>query len=404
MLMPNRTRWIVIVAGTGLAIVTIVVAFLIIDADTADTPVVAATPTPSSTDDGFVALTPFQARVLGFDVLDEVDLPEDNPFSQAKADLGRLLFFDPRLSANSSISCASCHQPAQGWADGLPLSFGYAGSVHWRNTPTVINSAFHPKQGWDGKALRLDIQAQGAMKSAVAQNVGPVMAEERLRQIPEYVKRFEEVFGPGGPWFDDASRAIAVFESTIISTNVPFDRFMEGDESALSDSAKRGFKLFTTTAGCSACHRGRLFTDEDFHGLGVPAPADFSEDPVRQITFRYEVRARGVTEDVYRAATDDPGLYLVTKVDTDYGQFRTPMLRELGQTAPYMHNGAFATLEEVIDFYDRGGGESPNLDPLISPLGLSSQDKADLVAFLESLTGDSIIIEKPELPPYEVIQ
>jgi cytochrome c peroxidase len=136
----------------------------------------------------------------------------------------------------------------------------------------------------------------------------------------------------------------------------------------------------------------------------VPAPADFSEDPVRQITFRYEVRARGVTEDVYRAATDDPGLYLVTKVDTDYGQFRTPMLRELGQTAPYMHNGAFATLEEVIDFYDRGGGESPNLDPLISPLDLSSQDKADLVAFLESLTGDSIIIEKPELPPYEVIQ
>jgi cytochrome c peroxidase len=402
--MPVRIRWIALGAA-GIPVIVIIVIFALMNGDDdADTPAAMASPTPGSADDTFVPLTPFQARVLGFDVLDEVNLPQDNPFSEAKVELGRLLFFDPRLSANSAVSCASCHQPDQGWTDGLPLSFGYAGSVHWRNTPTIINAAFHPKLDWDGKALRLDIQAQGAMKGAVAMNMDPVMVEERLRQIPGYVKRFDDVFGPGGPWFDDASRAIAVFQSTILSSNVPFDRFMEGDESALSEPEKRGFKLFTTTAGCSACHRGRLFTDEDFHGLGVPTPEEFSTDAIRQITFNYQLRSRGVSEEVYRNATDDPGLYLVTKIDTDFGQFRTPMLRELGQTAPYMHNGAYATLEEVIEFYDVGGGESPNLDPLLRPLGLTDQDKSDLIVFLNSLTGDPIVVEEPQLPPYEVIK
>ena len=399
--MPVRIRWIAL-GAVAIPVIAIIVIVVLMSGD--DAPGVTTSPTPSTADGEFVPLTPFQARVLGFDVLDEVNLPQDNPFSEAKVELGRLLFFDPRLSANSAVSCASCHQPGQGWTDGLPLSFGYAGSVHWRNTPTIINSAFHPKLDWDGKALRLDIQAQGAMKGAVAMNMDPVMVEERLRQIPEYVKRFDDVFGPGGPWFDDASRAIAIFQSTILSSNVPFDRFMEGDESALSESEKRGFKLFTTTAGCSACHRGRLFTDEDFHGLGVPAPEQFSTDAIRQITFNYQLRSRGVSEEVYRTATDDPGLYLVTKLDTDFGQFRTPMLRELGQTAPYMHNGAFATLEEVIEFYNAGGGESPNLDPLLRPLGLTDQDKSDLIVFLNSLTGDPIVVEEPQLPPYEVIK
>ena len=405
MLKPVRSRWIALVAAAGITVVVIAaIVMLMIGGDDAEAPIVTASPTPSAVVESFVPLTPFQVRVLSFDVLEPVELPQDNPFSEAKSELGRLLFFDPRLSANSAVSCASCHQPDRGWGDGLALSFGYAGSVHWRNTPTVINSAYHPKLGWDGKALRLDIQAQGAMKGAVAQNIDPVLAEERLRQIPEYVERFAEVFGPGGPWFEDASRAIAVFQSTLISRNVPFDRFMEGDESALSESAQRGLKLFTTDAGCSACHRGRLFTDEDFHALGVPAPEGFSNDPVRQIAFRYQLRARGAPEEFYRTATDDPGLYLVTKIETDLGQFRTPMLRELGYTAPYMHNGAFDTLEQVIDFYDAGGGESQNLDPLLRPLGLSGQDKRDLVVFLESLTGDPIIMEAPELPAYEVLE
>jgi cytochrome c peroxidase len=399
--MPVRIRWTAL-GAVGITVIAIIVTVVFMSRD--DAPSVVTSPTPSDASGEFVPLTPFQARVLGFDVLDEVNLPQDNPFSEAKVALGRLLFFDPRLSANSAISCASCHQPNQGWTDGLPLSFGYAGSVHWRNTPTVINSAFHPKLDWDGKALRLDIQAQGAMKGAVAMNMDPVMVEERLRQIPEYVKRFDDVFGPGGPWFEDASRAIAIFQSTILSSNVPFDRFMEGDESALSESEKRGFKLFTTTAGCSACHRGRLFTDENFHGLGVPTPEQFSTDAIREITFKYQLRSRGVSEEVYRTATDDPGLYLVTKVDTDFGQFRTPMLRELGQTAPYMHNGAFATLEEVIEFYNSGGGESPNLDPLLRPLGLTEENKSDLMAFLMSLTGDPILVEEPQLPPYEEIK
>lgn len=404
--MPVRFRWIALVTAAGITVVVIAIAVALVNGggDASAPPGAAASPTPSTAADPFVALTPFQLRVLSFDVLEPVELPEDNPFTEAKSELGRFLFFDPRLSANSAVSCASCHQPDRGWADALPLNFGYAGSVHWRNTPTVINSAYHPKLDWDGKALRLDIQAQGAMKGALAQNMDPVLVEERLRQIPEYVRRFAEVFGPGGPWFEDASRALAVFQSTLVSRNAPFDRFMEGDDSALSESAQRGLKLFTTTAGCSACHRGRLFTDEDFHALGVPAPDDFSDDPVRQITFRYQLRSRGAPEEVYRTATDDPGLYLVTKSQTDIGQFRTPMLRELGYTAPYMHNGAFETLEQVIAFYDAGGGVSPNLDPLLRPLGLSDRDKQDLVAFLQSLTGDPIVVEAPELPPYEVFK
>lgn len=404
--MPVRFRWIALVTAAGITAVVIAIAVALVNGggDASAPPGAADSPTPSTAADPFVALTPFQLRVLSFDVLEPVELPEDNPFTEAKSELGRFLFFDPRLSANSAVSCASCHQPDRGWADALPLNFGYAGSVHWRNTPTVINSAYHPKLGWDGKALRLDIQAQGAMKGALAQNMDPVLVEERLRQIPEYVRRFAEVFGPGGPWFEDASRALAVFQSTLVSRNAPFDRFMEGDDLALSESAQRGLKLFTTTAGCSACHRGRLFTDEDFHALGVPAPDDFSDDPVRQITFRYQLRSRGAPEEVYRTATDDPGLYLVTKSQTDIGQFRTPMLRELGYTAPYMHNGAFETLEQVIAFYDAGGGVSPNLDPLLRPLGLSDRDKQDLVAFLQSLTGDPIVVMAPELPPYEVFK
>ena len=179
--MPVRIHWIAL-GAVGITVIAIIVTVLLMTGD--DAPSVIASPTPSAEDNEFVPLTPFQARVLGFDGLDEVNLPQDNPFSEAKVALGRLLFFDPRLSANSAVSCASCHQPGQGWTDGLPLSFGYAGAVHWRNTPTVINSAFHPKLDWDGKALRLDIQAQGAMKGAVAMNMDPVMVEERLRQIP----------------------------------------------------------------------------------------------------------------------------------------------------------------------------------------------------------------------------
>ena len=350
-----------------------------------------------------VGVSPADLRALGFDILSPVVMPPDNPLNDAKIELGKLLFFDPRMSANSSISCASCHQPAQGWGEGLDINFGFTNTPHWRNSQTIINSAYLSKLFWGGEKLSLEAQAKSAWTGATAQNLDPDLAEERMRQIPEYVRLFTVAFGSTGPSFDDALRAVAAFEATINSTNVPFDRYLEGDTSALSESAIRGAELFVGQAGCSACHSGPLLTDESFHALGVPDNPKFAQEPLRQITLRFQNRARGVSEDVYRTVDTDLGLFYTTKQEIDIDKFRTPMLREVGQTGPYMHNGVFATLEEVVQFYNAGGGSSPNKSPLIQSLGLDDQEVADLVAFLESLTGDPIIVEQPDLPDYEVL-
>ena len=176
---------------------------------------------------------------------------------------------------------------------------------------------------------------------------------------------------------------------------------MKGEEKALSDSAKRGLALFQGKAGCVQCHNGALLSDEDYHNIGVPKNPAFEEDPLRQITLRYQHVIRGVPESVYRKADRDLGLFYTTKREADKGRFRTPSLRELKYTAPYMHNGAFFELEEVIDFYDEGGGEDANKSPLIRKLGLSDEEKEDLLAFLESLSSDEpLLMKPPELPPY----
>ena len=344
--------------------------------------------------------TPDVIRAMGFDTLPEVPEPLDNPTSFAKVDLGKRLFFDPRLSANSSISCASCHQPALGWGDGLDLNFGYAGTPHWRNSQTVINAVYHPKLTWAGEARDLEEQARKALTGATAHNIDPTLAEERIRQIPVYHFLFIKAFGSPAPSFDNIARAIASFEATITSRNVPFDRYMEGDSDALSDAAIRGFALFAGDAGCSACHSGPLFTDQSYHALGVPESPKFKSDPLRQITLRYQFRARGVTEEDYRSAKADLGLYYTTKQDADRGKFRTPMLREVGQTGPYMHNGVLSTLEDVVQFYNEGGGDAPNKSTLLRRLNLTGEEVDDLVEFLLALTGDQIIVDPPELPEY----
>ena len=179
------------------------------------------------------------------------------------------------MSANSAISCASCHQPDQGWGDGIALNFGYPGTPHWRNSQTILNSVSHPKLFWAGESLGLEKQAKSAWTGATAQNLDPVLAEERLLQMPGYVTRFNDVLGPGAPSFDDALRAVAAFESTIVSQNAQFDRYIDGDQSAVSDAALRGFELFSGQAGCSACHSGPLYTDQKFHALGVEDPVAF---------------------------------------------------------------------------------------------------------------------------------
>lgn len=334
-------------------------------------------------------------------ILPAFAFPDDNLYSQAKYELGKMLFFDTRLSGDGSISCNSCHPAGDGsWAVATPISFGYPGSSHWRNASTLINVVFYSKLNWDGGKPGLEAQAEGAWKGAVAGNIDGAMAEERLAQIPEYVALFREVFGTEYPLFKDASRAVAAFQRTLVSQNVPFDDFLNGNEEAISGESKRGYALFKGKANCIACHNGPLISDDSYHNTGVPTPPGFANDVLNQITFRYEHWAKGVTEEDYATSSEDMGLYYVTKLESDIGKFRTPALRDVCYTAPYMHNGVFSTLEEVVGFYDQGGGNHANKDPLLRPLALSEQERTSLVAFLESLCGDKIIIEKPALPDY----
>ena len=339
--------------------------------------------------------------------LPPVPVPRDNPMSPAKVELGRLLFFDPRLSGDASTSCASCHNPEAGWGDGSDVSRGYPGTQHWRNSQTVLNAAHYTKLFWAGEVTSLEGQAEAAATGNVAGNGDPIMMEEWLRQIPDYVRRFKAVFGTDRPLIGDVWKAIAAFERTLVSSpdQVTFDRFAKGDARALGEEAKRGLALFQGKAGCIQCHSGPLASDENYHNLGVPKNPAFEEDPLRQITLRFQHYSRGVPEPLYRAADRDLGLYYTTKRDEDKGKFRTPTLRELKYTAPYMHNGAFFTLEEVVDFYDQDGGQDPGKSPLLRPLRLSAQDKKDLVAFLLSLSSDKpIVVPRPALPGYAAIK
>ena len=329
-----------------------------------------------------------------------------------KVELGKLLFFDNRLSGDASISCAACHNPEFGWTDGSDVCRGYAGTMHWRNCQSVVNTAYYSKLFWAGSTTSLEAQAVGAARGGVGGNGERDMMEERLRQTPEYVRQFAEVFGTEWPNVEDAWRAIAAFERSIIQPDTPFDRLMRGDESALSDRAKQGMGLFQGKAGCIRCHNGAFFTDEKYYNLGVPENPVFEEDPLRQITFRFEQFAKGVTEEIYRTTKTDLGLYYRMKRMEDMGKFRVPTLRYLPFTTPYMHNGVFFTLEEVIDFYDQGGGDDPieanfgfrTKTDLLEPLNLTDEEKAALVAFLEGLTGEEIIVAQPELPEYAVMR
>ena len=333
--------------------------------------------------------------------LPPVPVPADNPITPAKVKLGRMLYFDKRTSGDTEISCASCHDPAMGWGDERDVSTGYPGSRHWRNGNTVVNSAYLQKLFWAGESTSLEAQAKSAITGNLAGNGDPVMIEERLAQIPEYVQLFKEAFGVERPSFVHVLRAIATFErAEVISNDSPFDQYMRGDKSAMSESALRGRTLFEGKANCIKCHNGPLLTDEKFHNVGVPKNPVFEEDTFAQTGMRYQHYIRGVPEALYRKADRDLGLYYTTKQEKHKGLFRTPPLRYLIYTFPYMHNGVFLVLEEVVDFYDEGGGDDPNKSPLLKPLNLTDSEKEDLVEFLNSLSGSELLISPPELPPY----
>ncbi|MCP4005268.1 MAG: cytochrome-c peroxidase [bacterium] len=339
--------------------------------------------------------------------------PPDNPITPAKTELGKLLFFDTRLTGDASLSCGDCHDPKKGWGSSGPISRGYPGAVHWRNSHTAVNSAYLGKLFWQGSAKSLEGQAPTANRGAVAGNGERDVMQSRLRQTPYYIKAFKEVFGTERPNLGDAWQAVATFERAALSQlDTPLDQYLAGDESALSEEAIEGLELFRGKAGCIECHNGPLLTDEKYYNLGLPRPIEWESIGLNTITFRWETYAKGAPEKSYREWKDDAGLYFTTKRKDDIGKFRTQPLRYLLYTPPYGHAGQFYTLEEVVDFYDEGGGENEFTDgthgfntktPILKPLNLSDEEKEVLVIFLEEISGEEITMAVPKIPMYEAM-
>ena len=323
--------------------------------------------------------------------------------AETQAELGRLLFYDGRLSGDGSTSCATCHDPSNSYIDGDPLSAGYSrGNSYFRNTPTLLNASKMPFYDWDGRFAQGDLATvvRDHIAEAHFMNQDGRLLVERMRQVPEYEEGFEQLFGSEVSYGKVLNAVVAYLQTIESSPDNPYLAFRAGDTNALSQQARRGMELFDGKADCVQCHSGELLSDGQFHILGVPDNPMIFEDPQRHITFRRFFRMFGVSE--YVTMRDDPGLYALTSDDADRGRFRTPSLLEVASTAPYMHGGVFESLYEVVEFYNAGGGSSPNKDAAMRPLDLNDSEVADLVAFLESLASPAEIEDTPDLPAYEL--
>ena len=304
--------------------------------------------------------------------LPPVPIPKDNPQTAAKVELGKMLFFDPRLSGNDHWACATCHNPSFGYSDGLPraLRFGDEKELP-RHSPSVINIAYNSSQFWDGRAATMEEQATAPIVASREMNSNPQQMIGEITDIPYYDQKFKQIFG-GPPSMENVGKAIAAFERTIVTGDSKFDRYEKGNKKALTEQEKRGLILFVSKAACTQCHNGPNFTDNTFHNIGVP-----QEGPAKK----------------------DVGRFEVTKDPADMGAFKVPTLRNIAMTPPYMHTGTLNTLEEVVDFYNKGGGPSSNKSPKIMKLNLTDSEKKDLVAFLMTLTGELPQVVPPQLPP-----
>jgi cytochrome c peroxidase len=296
--------------------------------------------------------------------------PSDNVPNPERVDLGRMLFFDPRLSGSGWISCASCHNPALGWADGLPTGTGEGMRKLKRHTPTILNAAYNKLQMWDGRFASLEDQALGPIGSPDEMNMDMPALLNRLKGVEGYRPLFERAYPGEGVSERSIAKAIASYERTLVTSDSAFDRWQNGDAKAMSPAALRGFRLFEAKANCVACHQGHNFSDDGFHNIGAKRAGDF----------------------------DDPGRFAKVPVRVMKGAHKTPSLRDVALTPPYMHSGAYASLKDVVELYSRGGDEKDNLDPNIKPLDLSAGEVDDLVAFLKSLTGRSAPVVVPQLP------
>ena len=299
---------------------------------------------------------------LGLDLYRPV--PDDNPLTPERIALGRQLFRERRLSRDGSMSCATCHQPNRAFSDGRVVARGVGGATGDRNVPAIVNRAWGESFFWDGRTRTLEAQVLEPLLNPreLAMTASRVVA---VADAQPYRTRFVRAYGRA-PALADVARALASYVRTIVSGNSAFDRYAAGDRAALTSDALRGLALFRGQAGCWTCHVGPLLTDERFHNTGVAW---------RQ----RDARSRGTLA--------DPGRGAVTSVASDQGAFKTPSLREIGRSAPYMHDGSLATLADVVDFYNAGGRPNPSLDPRLKPLRLTAADKRYLLAFLHALDG-----------------
>jgi len=330
---------------------------------------------------GALVAAPAMAEDLSDWKLPPVPVPAGNPQSKAKIALGHQLAFDPRLSANDSMSCAGCHLPFAGGGGHTARAFGHGGELG-RWAPTWDNSGYSTSLFWDGRAASLEEQT-GALIDAKGNHMGPISAPgemaghvdevvKKLNAIPAYKKAFNKAFGEDASG-ENIAKAIAAYERTLVATDAPFQHYVNGDKNAISAAAKRGFKLFQGKAMCITCHTPPLLTDNAFHNIGVPQAGPLKEDL---------------------------GRYVVTKDDADKGAFKTPTLYNSASLTFFMHDGAFSTMEQVIEHYNVGGNpKDAHQDALIQPLNLTAREKADLIAFMKTLTDPRLNqIHRPALP------
>lgn len=297
--------------------------------------------------------------------------PKDNQPTAAKIELGKQLYFEPRLSKDNTVSCASCHDPVKGFSNGERFATGVGGAKGGRSSPSVINAAYYAQQFWDGRAATLEDQALGPIQNPIEMALSLEDAVAKLNKIDGYKQQFQKVFGTDVNK-EGIAKAIAAYERTVLSGNAPYDKFQAGDKNALSKQAQEGLKLFFGKARCSACHTGPSFSDNGYHNLGIGMDA---KEP-------------------------DIGREAVSKLSGDKGAFKTPTLREIAKTAPYMHDGSLKTLEDVVEHYNKGGIANDWLDEEMVPLKLTKDEVAAVVKFMvEGLSSADYPAHKaPKLP------
>jgi len=345
-------------------------------------------------------------------------IPSGNPITPAKVSLGQALYFDKRLSADGTVSCATCHDPANAFTDHNTLATGVSSRVGTRNAPTILNAMFSDQLFWDGRMGSLEEQAKQPLTNPFEMGMGDNEAVvARVNAIPEYRESFQNVFRRDGINIDTIVKAIAAYERTQLSANSPFDRFISGNTNALTKAQRRGWELFRGKAKCIECHSfsgpSPFFTDFKFHNTGIVAKnMNFERlsELAKQVSDTQPITSRGKPI----IGTNNPparvsfiqgsapllahtqdftelGRYLVTKEPTDIGAFKTPTLRDIELTTPYMHNGSEKTLIDVVRFYNRGGNANANLDERLHPLNLSDEEMNSLVEFMRALTSDDVL-------------